>query len=792
MLGFRFRKAVWERVPVPGTDFCLGEWTVRPKRCSIERRDELVHIKPKSMAVLECLAGAAGEVVSRKDLFDRVWPGAIVTDDVLTHSVVELRKAFGDSARDAQVIETIPKNGFRLIPEVKPAASKGGKDADGSESSGSTTSKKLYLTIAMVLVLALVYFVFDKFMLDPKRDVAEITTADRVARDSPINRLSIAVLPFENRSNNEEDQFFTDGIHDELLATIAKIGSLKVISRTSVMGYRDTVKKIPLIAQELGVANILEGGIQRSGNQVRINVQLIDAVTDEHLWSEIYDRELTAVNLFAVQSEITKAIAKSLQATLSPQEVLSIDTVTTDNLHALVAYQRGRQLLATRDPEKMEWAIEEFNKAVRLDPEFALAWVGVADSTSLFSYLGTQLSLEESFPIREDAISRALAIDEQLGEAYTSLGLLYRQQNLPERSEEAFKKAIHLSPNYATAWQWYSHLLGRYPQRNDESFELLNKAAELDPRSPVIQLNLADVYVWKGLYSLAERQFLKVFELDPEFVMAYRSLILFNERVLNRYDQALMYVFKSEAFDPGKIYLLYQLADIYLNLGDLEAAEDVLDQMNQLDANDPNTGFAEIFLNLSMNNPAGAGEAFDRLLPRIPRYKSAGIVALVLGDNTLARELFLSAKPGWLDPDQWPDLINSFRSDYWSEISNCLVAWTFMNTGDEELGRQLLQQSMIRHDETLPTMTEHPYINNPEICYLTAGDTEKALQSIETQLAHNHIYAWYFIHQLPMYDLIRHEPRYQAALAERERRIAMQREAIANSGAAQGQEVVEN
>ena len=172
--------------------------------------------------------------------------------------------------------------------------------------------------------------------------------------------MSIAVLPFDNRSALEEDEFFVDGIHDDLLSTIAKIGSLKVISRTSVMEYKGTNKKIPMIAKELGVANILEGGIQRSGNQVRINVQLIDAVTDEHLWAEIFDRELTAENLFAIQSEISQEIANALKTVLSLEEITRINTRPTDNLQAYDAYLRGRQLMATRKVDKLQRAVEEF------------------------------------------------------------------------------------------------------------------------------------------------------------------------------------------------------------------------------------------------------------------------------------------------------------------------------------------------------------------------------------------------------------------------------------------------
>ena len=273
MIGFRVYKAVWESVPVLGTDFCLGEWIIRPKRCSIELHGKLVHIKPKSMSVLERLARAAGEVVSREQLFESVWPGAIVSDDVLTHSVVELRKAFGDSARDSKVIETIPKNGFRLIPEVTADVFKKEKNVGHSDSKRDATGKKLSLSIIATLAIALGLFTFDKFLLSLESDKAEVTTVTKLGQNPGIYRTSIAVLPFENRSNREEDQFFTDGIHDDLLATIAKIGSMKVISRTSVMEYRNSVKKIQQIATELGVANILEGGIQRSGDHVRIRLQ---------------------------------------------------------------------------------------------------------------------------------------------------------------------------------------------------------------------------------------------------------------------------------------------------------------------------------------------------------------------------------------------------------------------------------------------------------------------------------------------------------------------------------------
>jgi TolB-like protein/Flp pilus assembly protein TadD len=681
---------------------------------------------------------------------------------------------------------------FSWAYEVTPEGIKRESEINRDQSITHITGRKLDYSILAVAILALGYFVWETQLSDKGHEAAEPprleaeneAAATATLTEAPLaDTRSIAILPFENRSNREEDRFFTDGIHDDLLSTIAKIGALKVISRTSVLEYRDTTKKLPQIAQELGVANIVEGGIQRSGNQVRINVQLIDAATDVHLWAEIYDRELTAENLFAIQSEISRAIAEALQATLSPEEDQRMDLRPTDNLLAYDAYLRGRQLMESREAAKLQLAIEEFNKAIELDPGFALAWVGVADSHNLLTNYGT-LSRKESLLIAEDATNRALTIDDQLGEAYTSRGWLYTSRNQLDEAEIAFRKAIELSPNYATAWHWYSDFLGNYPLRSDEAIEMAQRAAELDPRSPIIGINLGGKYRIRGLYSMAESEFLKVIELKPDFAIGYAQLANLYTYNQSRYEQALALAMKARELDPENLFSLNTLISIYLELGDFAAAERVRDALSEVDFNLPSVGFADMDINLRKNNVAASREAVNWLLPKITDDLGdtmwLGAVELILGDKNRAREIYLSTAPGWLEPDQWQSLLHRFA------VHGCIVAWTLMNTGDEDLGRQLLQQSTVYLEETLPSVVEHVDWYAPEICELTAGDTDKALQSIETQLAHNHLFDWDMYHQLPMYDLIRFEPRYQAAVQERERRIAAQREAI-NSRANPGQ-----
>ena len=749
----------------------FSDLTLDLDRHLLSRGGQPIKLTKLSFRVLQALVLAAPALISHDDLINQVWgPKRVITLDNLAQRMKVLRQSLGDDPNRPIYIEGLRGEGYRLVPEVKT------QSAGISISSPRKALSSRLIVSLLVLALAFAYIAFDKFELDPVEDEQLAQSAREegriAAQTESLGDKSIAVLPFDNRSNREEDQFFTDGIHDDLLATIAKVGSMKVISRTSVMEYKGTVKKIPQIAQELGVANILEGGIQRSGNQVRINVQLIDAATDNHLWAEIYDRELTAQNLFAVQSEITRMIADALQAELSNDEQLRIDARPTDNMQAYEAYMRGRQLMATRNADKMKLASEEFIKATQIDPLFTLAWVGVADSLSL-SLVWRDPRAEDLHPIIEDAVKNALTIDNDLGEAYASLGLMHARQGRHDEAETAFQKSIELSPNYASAYHWYSGLVGTDPLRIQESINLIQKAARLDPRSAAIGQNLGQVYQSKGLYTLAENQYRKVIELHPDFDGGYASLAILYMRNTGQFDKALALLNKA-----NRAYNLLE-GGIYLQLGDLEEIQKNRDRMAASGASEWALGFNAVHTSFLKEDPTGTRETINWLMAQIQGSYNfrlrLGSIALAQGDIQLSREIYLSTEPRWLEPDQWAALMGS---DFWGEQTACIVAWLFSNSGDQELGAALLQQATAYIEDSLPLVTEHPDQSFPETCYLTAGDTEKALLSIETQLTHNHLIDWYIVHQMPMYDQIRHEPRYQAAWAEHERRISVQRENI--------------
>jgi len=371
-------------------------------------------------------------------------------------------------------------------------------------------------------------------------------------------------------------------------------------------------------------------------------------------------------------------------------------------------------------------------------------------------------------------VKNALAIDNDLGEAYASLGLM----RWNDESETAFQKAIELSPNYATAYQWYSNLIGTDPLRKQESIDLLQKAAKLDPRSAIIAHNLGEKYRKRGLYTLAENQYKKVIEVHPDFESTYTWLSLLYTFDMGQFDKALAVLNKAIALYPESHTHIRFQGVVYLQLGDVEAHQEVLDKLADSGAEEWLLGIGDVLNSFLKGNLTDTRETINWLLPKMQPTniyfrRVLGSMALSLGDIQLSREIYLSTEPGWLEPDQWPALMGDDPRE-----TGCIVAWLFLNTGDQELGTALLQQATAYIEDSLPLVTEHPDQPFPETCYLTAGDTEKALLSIETQLAHNHLSDWHFVHPMPMYDLIRHEPRYQAAWAERERRISVQRENI--------------
>ena len=679
---------------------------------------------------------------------------------------------------------------FAWAFELTPEGIKREAEVDRSQSITPQTGKKLNTAILLLMAVAIAYLLFDKFYLAPRLAddrVEDITTAEPAvpapaaepAAPDPVSRQSIAVLPFDNRSRLEEDEFFVAGIHDDLLTNLARIGSLKVISRTSVSQYKDTEKTIPQIAGELGVATIMEGAVQRSGATVRINVQLIDAQTDEHLWAEIFDRELTADNLFAIQSEISAEIAQALEATLSPEEQQRLSEQPTENLAAYNAYLRGRQMLARRTSQDVDRAGEEFQRAVELDPDFALAWVGVAESANhRVSYSNLDI---EGLRLREEATRRALELDDQLGEAHLSQATILNYYGRAEEADAAYRRAIELSPGYATAYMWYAGALRDYPERLQESGDLGRKAVELDPLSSVARVSLADSYRILGQYDEAEAELQRLLELDPGFAPAYSAVAEIRWNT-GRLAEEVEWRLRGLELDPGRVAEMMSLAFTYLELGHDQGFAALRERMGDAGGQSVYAGYLDVMSNLYGGNDAGAREALQWLAPRLqgnPGFAvGAAWIFSVLGDYPGARQALLSAEPELLDPASWPAFIQVYKDDA------CMAGWVLIRTGDERSGRQLLAQSVEYLDGTLPRYIEDSTRYDVARCYVALGDRERALAAIETRFAHGHHGLSVLLRRWPLFEPLWGDPRFEAALQQAEQAAARQREDVIRMEAA--------
>lgn len=451
------------------TDFRLGDWVVRPLRDCIQRGDETVHIHPKPMAVLERLAAAEGEVVTREELFDSVWPGVIVTDDALTQCIVELRKAFGDTAHESKIIKTVPRVGFCLVPSVELLDDVAGGDARKHLLPARRGYKGRMIVMALVAIAVILLVLTGLWYWDGLRENNSVTITDPAP--------SIAVLPFADLSEAGDHQWFSDGLSEEMINMLGRVEGLNVINRTSSFHFRDTDEDLRVVADKLGVSHILEGSVRRDGEQLRVTAQLIDASSGYHLWSKAYDREREDVLL--IQQDISEAVVHALVESLGfqPGTLPRVSAGFSNEAHDAVLI--GRHLVAKRTLDDIQAAINAFEKAIAIEPDYALAHAELAMAIRLLSSSGGDLGRVEALSRAAPHADRALAFDPDLAEAWAAAAWV--QETTDER-RKYYEQAIRINPNYSIAYIWLSQNLRRQGHYT-ESFDLLETAVRLDPLS---------------------------------------------------------------------------------------------------------------------------------------------------------------------------------------------------------------------------------------------------------------------------------------------------------------------
>jgi len=663
--------------------------------------------------------------------------------------------------------------------ELTPEGVRRESEVDRSRPAAAQAGRRLNALIMALLVVAVAYLLFDKFWLQPRLQDGAATAAapaqpaapdTRPPDGSGASRQSIAVLPFDNRSRQTEDEPFVEGIHDDLLTNLARIGALKVISRTSVGKYRDTEKTIPEIAAELGVATVMEGAVQRSGDTVRINVQLIDARTDQHLWAEIFDRRLTAENLFAIQSEISGEIARALQARLSPEDEARLRGVPTDDLAAYDAYLEGRQLMGRRNSESLARARAAFEAAIARDGDFALAWAGLAQATWLFRQYGN-MDFARAMTEAEAAARRALELDPATGEAQLVIAEL--QAIRGEDAEPAYRRAIELSPGSAMAHHWYANYLNAQPLRLQDALTLIRKASQLDPLSPSVQGELADIYLDLGRYDEAERRAAQLLTLDPSFVPGYRRMGQVM-RATGRFDQAALWFRRALDRDPGNVGYYFDLLWNYIDLDDREALEALRDEAQERAGESDNAITLDMILAMHAGNYRGALEhsraLFERTNGNLFIRRVQGWVNNMIPDFEAATAAFAGSDPLFFDD---ASRLPAIRRD---PLMACWSGFAMLQTGAATAGRALIDGSIDFLVNELPKHVEHADRWGLEVCQASAGQHEAALRTIEQQVAHRHLEGWFFWERHNQFKPLWNDPRFLSITAGIRQQMAKQRE----------------
>ena len=470
----------------------------------LRKRGVKLRLQGQPLEVLGILLQRPGDVVTLEELRAQIWtPDTFVDfDHSLHNSVARIREALGDSAETPRYIETLPRRGYRFIAQVQEVGIQVlERPAQSNQASevpvGARRTKPRVALALTVLTLAIIGVAL---WLVP-------TVSHRTNASPPVR--SIAVLPLDNLSGDPSQDYFADGMTDQLITDLAKVGALRVISRTSVMRYRGTKKSLPEIARELNVDGIVEGSVMRSGQRVRITAQLIRATTDQHLWAETYERDLGDV--LRLQSEVAQAIEQQVRAQLTPQQQARFGSAPAVNPEAYEAYLRGRYYLSNQFTmaRPLNKAKTYFEESIRKDPNFALAYSGLADSYVYLAFFRQgQLSPDRAYRSAKEALGKAIELDDSIGEVHDTLGLLsWRFDWDWDAAEREFNRAIELAPSYSCAHEDRSIFLS-FAGRRAEALAEVGKSKELDP-GPSSAMAESGVYYqlrdWERLVEASSR-----------------------------------------------------------------------------------------------------------------------------------------------------------------------------------------------------------------------------------------------------------------------------------------------
>jgi TolB-like protein/DNA-binding winged helix-turn-helix (wHTH) protein len=510
----------------------------------VHKSGRKVPLQEQPFRVLAILLERPGDLIAREELQARLWPADTFVgfDEGINTAIRKLRVAFGDSADNPRFIETIPRRGYRFMAPVHEAVAEpaplpqsvavGVATAELPQERSRRVRWPVLALSAVALITVLASITYLRRSHSPKKSSAQ-------------KRAMLAVLPFQNMSNDPSQEYFSDGLTEETITDLGQLSpeQLGVIARTSAMAYKHTNKTVSQIGQELGVDYILEGSVRREGGEARVSAQLIRVSDQTHLWAQNYERELH--DLLLIENELGKAIARQVQINLTPQQETDLSKMRTVNPEAYDLYLKGRFYWNQRNPAAIKESIGYLQQATAKDPSFALAYVGLADAYNIGNILGVY-SAKDSLPEAKAAATKALELDPSLAEAHAALGVVksHYDFDLPGAQKE-FLTAIELNPNSAYAHLFYSNCYLAPIGRMSEAIAENQRALELDPLSLPINNFMGMTYMFAENYEKAYQQFQHTIAMDPTFPLAhlYFSWLLVT---MGRYEESIEENQKSE------------------------------------------------------------------------------------------------------------------------------------------------------------------------------------------------------------------------------------------------------
>jgi len=582
----------------------FGLYEVDLRTSELRKQGRKIKLQEQPCRILGMLLEQRGEVVTREQLRKRLWSDDTFVDfdHSLNTAIMRLREALSDSSDNPRFIETLPRHGYRFIAPIEEVSLEAARQDALTPAPADNPVTEMVMPIsqpapapqppAATPIAAPLrppfragrIALFTALLAVAALSLWLLNT--RFARSSSVNptppsaNKSVVVLPFENLSGDKDQQYFTDGMTDELIAHLAKIRSLRVISRTSAMGYKGTHKTLSEIARDLNVDAVVEGTVLRSGDRVRITAELVQAASDRHLWADTYESPIGDV--LTLQNQVASAIANEIRINLTPEEQSLLAATRPVSAEAYEDYLKGRYYWNKRSEEGLSKAIDYFQLATQKDPNYALAFAGLADCYSIIgsAIVGSVPALDVA-PKAKAAALRALALDQSLAEAHTSLATVRFNYDWDwPGAANGFRRAIELNPSYATAYQRYSLYLTAMG-RTQESLVQMNRARDLDPLSISTNFSLGWRLYMARQYDQAIEQLHNTLDMDPNFALPRMVLGQAYEQK-SAYPQAIAELQKAVAVSHDSPPMLGALGHALGASGNRAAAEQMLGKMNEL------------------------------------------------------------------------------------------------------------------------------------------------------------------------------------------------------------------